>query len=83
MVPAIVRVPDEFTPRLSAGIRVAATLEDTSFSPPPSAGIRSRGFGLPASRFCLYWMRCMVAWQFLGVDQFEHFLRGLVRYLVS
>jgi len=32
---------------------------------------------------CLYALRCIVAWDVIGVDQFAHFLRGLVVYLVS
>jgi hypothetical protein len=32
---------------------------------------------------CLYVLRCLVAAEFIGVDRFGHFLRGLLRYLVS
>jgi len=32
---------------------------------------------------CLYALRCLVALEFIGVDRFGHFLRGLLRYLVS
>jgi hypothetical protein len=32
---------------------------------------------------CLYLLRCLVAGEFVGVDRFAHFLRGLVVYLVS
>ena len=32
---------------------------------------------------CLYVLRCLVALEFIGVDRFGHFLRGLVVYLVS
>jgi hypothetical protein len=32
---------------------------------------------------CLYLLRCLVTMEFIGVDRFGHFLRGLLRYLVS
>jgi hypothetical protein len=32
---------------------------------------------------CLYLLRCLVALEFVSVDRFGHFLRGLVVYLVS
>lgn len=32
---------------------------------------------------CLYALRCILAWDFISVDQYGHFLRGLLRYLVS
>jgi hypothetical protein len=32
---------------------------------------------------CLYALRCILAWDFISVDRFGHFLRGLLRYLVS
>jgi len=32
---------------------------------------------------CLYLLRCVVAWDFISVERFGHFLRGLFIYLLS
>ena len=30
---------------------------------------------------CLYVLRCLIAGDVLGLDQFGHFMRGLLRYM--
>jgi CHASE2 domain-containing sensor protein len=32
---------------------------------------------------CLYVLRCVMAWRFISLDQFDHFMRGLIVYIFS